>query len=563
MSTGFPEPAPEEAADLTQYIAVLKRRKWSILGIIGLVFLSAMFFSFRQTPVYESTAKVHVKPPIPQVGQVAQTPVDLATEREIAASQAVANLAAGRIQPPQTPQDLMAQLEVSVPADTQVLVITFADPNAFRAQEGAAAFADAYLAYKRQQTREALDEQQRPLRQRIDQINSQLGQLRRAIQENPEGPSLDQQSQLSELNSTLAVVKSQLDPLSATVIDPGAIIQEADFPSEPASPNHLLNAGLALFVGLALAVGLAFLRERLDDRLRGREDLEMRIGAPVLGIIPKVPGWKRRDRPRLVALEEPKSSVSEAYRTLRTSILFAASRGEMKTILVASAHTGEGKTTSVANLGVVLAQGGKKVVIISADVRKPRLHHFFDVENNTGLVNVLIGEAVAAEALVTTNQKNLLLMPSGPVPSLPAELLGSEAMGQLIERLGRTADFILIDTPALLAVSDALSLAPLTDGVIFVADAESTTRVAVAHARSQLEQMGANVFAAVINDYDPSKARPYPYYRYYYAYTADRDGGAVRPAPHNGGTVQRPAEQPPAAQRPGEEGFPRQDQPPS
>jgi non-specific protein-tyrosine kinase len=550
MTTSFPEPAPEEAADLTQYIAVLRRRKWSIVGITLLVFLSAMFFSFRQTPVYEATAKVRVTPTttISQFPQAVQA--DLETEREIAMSQAVADVASKGIQPSETPQDLQERLEVSVPADTQILVITFSDPNAFKAQEGANAFATAYLEYKREQATRELKLLKEPILKEIRELTERLREAESA-------------GERAEIGSEIQVWKSQLVPLNATVVSPGEIIQTADLPSEPASPNHLLNGGLALFVGGALAVGLAFLRERLDDRLRGREDLEMRIGAPVLGIIPKVPGWKRRDPPRLVALEEPKSSVSEAYRTLRTSILFAAARGEMKTILVASAHTGEGKTTTVANLGVVLAQAGKKVIVVSADIRKARLHHFFDAENNTGLVNVLIGEAVAAEALVHTNQKNLMLLPSGPVPSLPAELLGSEAMGELIERLGRAADFILIDTPALLAVSDALSLAPLTDGVIFVADAESTTRAAVAHARSQLEQMGTNVFAAVINDYDPSKARPYPYYRYYYTYAADRDGGAVRPAPHNGGTVQRPPEQPPAGQRPGEEGFPRQDQPPS
>jgi succinoglycan biosynthesis transport protein ExoP len=535
MSTAFPEPAPEEAADLTQYIAVLKRRKWSILGITGLVFASAMFFSFRQTPVYEAEAKVHVKPvtTVSQFTQGTQNLVDLQTEREIALSEEVGTRAAENIQPPETPRDLLQQLEVSVPADTQILVFTFSDPEAFRAQEGANAFTRAYLQYKRDQAAQDLKELKEPIQKQIADLTRRLRQANSA-------------NLRAEIATEIAVWKSQLAPLNATVVSPGEIIQPADLPSEPASPNHLLNAGLGLFVGLALAVGLAFLRERLDDRLRGREDLEMRIGAPVLGIIPKVPGWKRRDRPRLVALEEPKSSVSEAYRTLRTSILFAAARGEMKTMLVASAHTGEGKTTTVANLGVVLAQAGKRVIVVSADVRKPRLHHFFGAENDTGLVNVLIGEAVAAEALKKTSDPNLILMPSGPVPSLPAELLGSEAMGELIERLGRASDFILIDTPALLAVSDALSLAPLTDGVIFVADAESTTRAAVAHARSQLEQMGTNVFAAVINDYDPSKARPYPYYRYYYAYGADADGGGMRPARRNGGAT------PPAAPQPAE-----------
>jgi len=537
MSTGFPEPAPEQAADLTEYIAVLRRRKWSILGITGLVLLSAMFFSFRQTPIYESEAKVRVTPvtTISQFTQAPQTQVDLETERQIVVGDEVAERASEIIRPPETPGDLLERVEVTIVTNSQVLAITFSDIEPSSAQAGADAFARAYLQFKRDEARQVLDELKAPIQKRIDELTRQLRE------------TSDPATRL-EIASDRTSWRNQLTPLDATIINPGSVIKGADLPSQPASPNHIVNGGLGLFVGLALGVGLAFMRERLDDRLRGREDLEIRIGAPVLGVIPKVPGWKHRDRPRLVALEEPKSSVSEAYRTLRTSILFAASRGEMKTILVVSAHTGEGKTTTVANLGVVLAQAGKQVIVISADVRKPRLHHFFGIENRTGLVSVLIGEAVAAEALSKTTDPNLIVMPSGPVPTLPAELLGSEAMGELIERLSNTADFILIDTPALLAVSDALSMAPMADGVIFVADSESTTRAAVAHARSQLEQMGANVFAAVINDYDPSRARPYPYYRYYYAYAADTDGGAVRPAPRNGGTAPPAARQPPERQ---------------
>jgi len=539
MSTGFPEPAPEQAADLTEYIAVLRRRKWSILGITGLLFLSAMFFSFRQTPVYESEARVRVTPvtTVTQFTQAPQTQVDLETERQIVLGDEVAERAAEIIRPPETPGDLLERVEVTIVTNSQVLAITFSDLEPSSAQAGADAFAKSYLQFKRDEARQVLDELKAPIQKRIDELTRQLRE------------TSDPATRL-EIASDRTSWRNQLTPLDATIINPGSVIKSADFPSQPASPNHILNAGLGLFVGLALGVGLAFLRERLDDRLRGREDLEMRIGAPVLGVIPRVPGWKRRDRPRLVAVEEPKSSVSEAYRTLRTSILFAASRGEMKTILVVSAHTGEGKTTTVANLGVVLAQAGKRVIVVSADIRKPRLHHFFGLENDKGLVNILIGDAVAAEALSKTTDPNLILMPSGPVPSLPAELLGSEAMGELIERLGQTADFILIDTPALLAVSDALSLAPLADGVIFVADAESTTRASVAHARSQLEQMGANIFAAVINDYDPARARPYPYYRYYYAYGADTDGGAVRPPPKNGGTTRSEARLPEEEERP-------------
>jgi receptor protein-tyrosine kinase len=300
------------------------------------------------------------------------------------------------------------------------------------------------------------------------------------------------------------------------------VIQVANLPSEAASPDHLLNAALALFVGLALGVALAFLRERLDDRLHGREDLEARTGAPVLAVIPKVPGWRRRDRALLVTLVEPKAPAAEAYRTLRTAVSFVASERGMKTLMVASAESGEGKTTTAGNLAVVLAQAGKQVILLSADLRKPRVHRFFDLPNDVGVVTYLAGESTLAQALHDPQVPNLKVMTSGPIPTTPAELLGSEAMGELIAELRDLCDFLIVDTAAILAVSDALTLMPLADGVLYVAHAENTRRGALSHARAQLDQVNAQVFGAALNAFDPSKAKG-SQYRYYYQYRyADR-----------------------------------------
>jgi capsular exopolysaccharide synthesis family protein len=187
-------------------------------------------------------------------------------------------------------------------------------------------------------------------------------------------------------------------------------------------------------------------------------------------------------------------------------------------IMVTSPHAGEGKTVTTANLGVALAQAGKRVILISADLRKPRLHHFFGLDNHTGLTNVLSGGVSPWQAVKNTRVENLQVMPSGPVPENPAEMLGSDAMGRLLSVPTDMADYVLVDAAPVLAVADAATLAPLTDAVLFVADAQRTHRGSVEQARRQLEQVNAHIIGAVLNNFDPSKAGAYSYYRYSYRY---------------------------------------------
>jgi capsular exopolysaccharide synthesis family protein len=505
MTVVQPDVSAQEPVDLSRYIAVLRARRWTIGASILLVLVAALLLSLAQSPVYQSTATILVKPitTSAQLGQPAVDLVSLQTEAEIVQSAEVASRAAKQFAPTADPEGLLEPLEVQIPENTQVLEVTFSDPDPLRAQRGAAAFAQGYLDYKTEEARNAIDELKQPILAKIRELTRQLEDLDR-----------DSGADQDVLTGELAVQRSQLAPLNSVVIDPGDVIEPPVLPSSPSSPNFAVNLALALMVGLALGVGTAFLRERLEDRLEGREDLEARAGAPVLAVIPKVPGWKKGDPEMTVALQEPKSAAAEAYRTLRTGFLFLDRQRDATTAMFVSAVSGEGKTTTVANLGVVLAQAGKQVILVSADLRKPRLHRFFKLRNRVGLVNCLSGEAALGEALANSGVENLRVLPSGPIPTAPAELLGSEAMGEVLHELRGLADFVLVDTPAVLAVTDALTLAPLTDAVLYVADAQSTTRGAVAHARTQLEQVGAGIGAAVLNGFDPSRARSYPYYGY-------------------------------------------------
>ena len=506
-----------EVADLGHYLAVLRARKWSVILVTLLVVGSALFFSFQQTPMYESTSKILLKQITnpAQFSQPATSVINLGTEREIMLSEEVAIRASDEIELPQSPEGLVQHLEVSVPGETQVLQVTFSDPDPLRAQEGAAAFTDAYLSYKTEQATQAIQQLRNPLESQIDELAAQIADIdaRAATAASQTGL----QSERDVLTSQIAVLRSQLAPLSSVIVDPGDVIQTANLPSAAASPNHLVNSTLALFVGLVLGMALAFLRERLDDRLEGREDLEARAGAPVLAIIPKVPGWRKKSKAQLVTLDQPKSPAAEAYRTLRTGVLFVAQERGMQTLMVASATSGEGKTTTAANLAVVLAHTGKRVILVSADLRKPRLHRFFGLPHDFGVVNYLSGEATLGEVLIDPGIPNLRVLASGPVPTAPAELLGSEAMGEMLAELREICDFLVVDTPAVLAVADALTLMPLADGVLYVGHAEATTQGALTHARAQLDQVNADVFGSVLNAFDPSKSRGYQY-RYYYQY---------------------------------------------
>ncbi len=290
----------------------------------------------------------------------------------------------------------------------------------------------------------------------------------------------------------------------------------AELPLEPANKGYVTTGVLALIVGLALGIGLAFVRDRLDERIDGRHDMEKALGAPVLAVVPRVPGWRNRDDARLVTLTAPTSAAAEAYRTARTSLLYLLKEGGFHALTVTGPGQGEGKTTTVINLAVAMARSGNRVIAISCDLRRPRLHRFLDLPNDVGLSDVLTGKAEVKDALLRTSVPGLVVMPSGHVPHNPSELLASPAMDALLARLREAADVILLDTPPSLVVSDALELAPKTDGVLVVADAGTTHRSSLQHLTSQIERVGGTVIGAILNNFDRSNAKYYePYGKYY------------------------------------------------
>lgn len=498
-----------------------------------MVSASALGLSYSETPIYQSQAKVLVKSISVGPGSEA-TASNLQTESELATSTAVAELAAEQLGSDESPSSLRGGLTVEQAAETEILLFYYSSTSPEQARDRAQAFGNAYLEFRRQQVVDDLLSGSSSLQQRIDTLNEQLQSINDQIDRSAETDT-ELESQASSLVSQIAILQAQLAELTRPEdLQVGQVVEPAFLPTAPISPNHVRAGALGLFGGLGLGILLAFLRERLDDRLRGRADLEAGIEATVLAVIPKLTKWRKRSRPSLVTLDEPLSAASEAYRALRTAVLFAAPRRKFKSLIVTSPHPGEGKTTTTANLGVVLAQAGKRVVIISADLRKPRIHTFFGMTSSReagGLTAVLAEEADPLSELVPASVDNLHILPSGVTTENPVEMLSSDAMGRLLSELGDTFDFVLLDAAPVMPVADTVALIPLIDAILLVADAEGTTRTALMQTRQQLDQVDGQVLGAVLNNFDVSKARTYPYYYGYYgpAYHSDAKSASVSP----------------------------------
>ncbi len=305
----------------------------------------------------------------------------------------------------------------------------------------------------------------------------------------------------------------------------GDPLTDAKRPSSPSRPNHLRDGILAGIVGLLLGFGAAFLRDYVDDSLRGVEDVERQSGATLIGVIPHVihdrPDDKKRGRSGrdareyLVAEDDPKAPATEAYRTLRTNLLFMSATGPLRVVLVTSPLQGEGKSTTAANLAAVLSQAGQRVLLVGADLRRPSIHKFFGLSNRVGLSSVLSGQAEITVAVQDPGIRDLRVLPGGPVPPNPAELLGSPRMRKFLEDVKEVADWIVLDGPPVLGLADALVLSAVSDGSLMVVN-EATNRRILSHARDQLAKVQTRTAGAVLNNFGPAFSY---YYSDYYAYS--------------------------------------------
>jgi capsular exopolysaccharide synthesis family protein len=285
-------------------------------------------------------------------------------------------------------------------------------------------------------------------------------------------------------------------------------------------------------VGLFLGIGLAFFFEYLDNTVKMPEDVEELIHLPSLGIVPEISEPKRKPLAadnaspvELVTFCHPKSMFSEAYRSVRTSILLSFSEKPPRTVVVSSPNPAEGKTTTAINTAIALSQTGAQVVIIDADMRKPKIHQVFDQENGVGLSNFLSGNAELKSIIKNSKISNLYYIPSGPIPPNPSELLGSNLFKNAIQFLGQQFDHILIDSPPILGFTDSTILSSLVEGVIVVVKGGKTPRETLQRAKTTLLQVDAKILGVVINRVD---LRRNDYGSYYYKYHSYYSGNGEK-----------------------------------
>jgi capsular exopolysaccharide synthesis family protein len=289
------------------------------------------------------------------------------------------------------------------------------------------------------------------------------------------------------------------------------IVDAAETPRRPSSPNTRNNLLLGLVTGMILSVGLAFFFEYLDNRIKNPEELKRHLGLPFLGMIPALFDLEASS-PLINSAVPP--NFSECFRTLRTNVLFSTADEGLRSLVVTSTGPGEGKTLVSTNLAVGLAQAGMRVLLIDADMRKPRVHMVFDKPRQPGLSNVLVASAKFSETVHATPIPGLWMVPAGAYPPNPSELLSSKRFSDLVASLGAHFDWVIIDTPPIMAVADSSIVAHLTTGVVFVVGAEMTSRYAAARAVEQLTRSRAKFLGAVLNRVD-LQHNAYYYAEYY------------------------------------------------
>ncbi len=515
----------EEASALREYLRLLRRGKWTvILTVVVAVALMAAYI-VHKTPIYQATAQLELTPQVSSAVLQANNAsinsaaslVDVPTEIQVIESQSVADRVARTV--PGAPP-----VSVSQVGTTNVVNLAVRSPDRVLAASAANAYATEFIASQADASSSALSNAIQVLQARTATLQHAVQSIETQLSKAVGGPQAQSlQSQLSSLEQTQTVLREEMtvyETAAALTTGGGQVVTAARIPGTPVVPKPAEYLVLALILGLAGGIGLAFLREQLDDKVRFLDDVERALGpVPALGTVPPIA--RKHAGGMLVARDDTHSPAAEAYRVLRTAIEFVRVGHSIKLVQITSPGPGDGKTTTLANLGVILAQAGHRVIAIDCDLRRPWLHTLFDVPNAIGFTSVLLGEVAPTDALLPARDiPGLRVLPSGPVPPFPSELLSTSSSTELLRTLADDCDVVLIDSPPVLPVADAAVLAGQVDAVILVGSAGYSTRRDVSVAVSRLEKVHAPLRGFILNR-AVDRSGAYDRYGYYGAYAAD------------------------------------------
>ena len=508
-------------------------RRWWWLLVLGPVIAggAAWWTSSQQDAMYSATSTLLISQSDPSQQDLSglQAGERLgSTYQQLVNTDPVLQAVIDRLQLPLAIADLRGSISASVVTGTQLLRVSVNDSQPQRAAQIADAVAEEFARVIGERSsqlssgsREALQTQITTSQQQIADLNLQIDQLEGGA----DAESAAVQTQLGSLRVSLSQAQvvygdllskqQDMDLAEASLQSRVTVWERARVPGVPYEPRTQLYTLLAVIAGLIVSVGSVFLLEYLDNTVKNEQDMLDLANVPLLAEVRAIPKMLQ-GRDQLFVLNRPASAASEAVRLLRTNLEFAAASREISTLLVSSAGPSEGKSTVTANLAAAMAGAGLVTVVIDADLRRPTQHRIFNLPNDRGLTSLLTHPAqpwswAAAEVLLG----RLFVIPSGPQPPNPSDLLSTERMRRLLEDMRTTVDLVIIDSPPLLAAADALVLAPHTDGVVLLSRAGQTRRDSLRRAVATLQHGSIRIIGTVLNGQSGSGESGYYYAEYY------------------------------------------------
>lgn len=538
--------------ELRRYFSLVRKWGWLIVLLVGLAAAGSYMYSRTIPPTYRSSAILLVGQ---EQASANPTVSDIYVSNNLAQAYAllvsqpsVLQAAAQELNWEGSWESLYFVVSASAPQGGQTIDISASAGTPQRAQEIANAIANQVIAQSpisRQQ--QAADTQREFITTQQALLESQIVASQKQLADLTQQSALEtDQSKLDALNTRVTALQSKIDNSQRTYIQMGALLAQsagryitliapAPLPGAPVSPNIMQNVLLAAAAGLVFAGAVVLLLEYLDDTVKNAEDVQSEMGVTALGSIARIHGV-RKPGDVLVTLTYPRSPIAEEYRSLRTNLRYAGIENPGGALLITSANPGEGKTTTAANLATTMAQAGKRVVLLDADMRRPGVSRIFGLDNEKGLTSLFLDEPVLLEdVLQPTNVGGLKILASGEPPPNPAEMLESRRMTEILQMLRQQFDVIIVDSPPALVVADASILASRCSGALLVVDSGRTRTETARKVTEMLKRSQVQVLGVVLNRLG-ARGRGYYYnysYKSYYGASKPKAKGQA-PAPANG-----------------------------
>lgn len=519
------EPTNETSseADIGDYLQILRRRWLVIVGAAVLAMGGIGALGLTETPIYQASAQLLLQP---KQSESIFTPGAIAQDATRSLQNELTVINSLRVRKA-VEKEFGSPIAISAESagDDDVIIMSATDTDPKRAAEKVNVYAKTYQSARLSALLADLADSKVVIQQQIDDFQKQVDAVdapiadldARIVPLSPDSPEyaalvteraalkartdprkLELQTQLNDYQQRLQILQ-----LSERLTTTGGvqILNPATTPSSPISPNvprSVIQAGL---IGLFVGVVLALVLDQLDDSIRTTAELQRSArDLPTLGIIPRDDTWKNREEDRLLTVSDPMSSIAEAFRSLRTSLQYFALSHPVGVIQVHSATAGEGKSSITANLAVALAQAGMNVVVIGCDLRRPRIHRFFGVDPAIGLTSVLLNVCHLDDAVQQSPlHPNIKVLPSGPRPPNPSELLSLDRTEAIIRGLGGPQTVVLLDCAPVLPVTDSLVLTRCVDASLFVVSCDKTSRRDVRQSMERLRQVNNPVIGTILN----------------------------------------------------------------